>query len=260
METSQTPPEEKPVAATPEQLTSTMHEQDRLFCPAAVLFFCGLFAGLWVLQMVNPLVPKEKAIVHLLCSLMPFAVFAPLAGLIGLLPVSRKLGWRETLGIRSELTLQGHIWANLKMLLILLPASLVLNYISKLLFEQFHLKMSPQAVEEFGQGASGSSYWVVSFVCAVVVSPLAEELLFRQILYRSVRHFMPLWATFLTSLLFALSHGMGQFYAGLFVLSLGFQYARNHGGIVRSILLHAMYNTISMLFLLQSITPSGGTP
>ncbi len=237
-----------------------MHEQDRLFRLATVLFFCGMFAGLGVLQIVNPLVPQEKAITHLLISLLPFAVFAPVAGLIGLIPVSRKLGWRETLGSRPGLSWGGHFWANLKMVLILLPASLVLNYISKLLFEQFNLKMSPQAVEEFGQNASGNAYWVASFLCAVVVSPIAEELLFRQILYRTLRSLMPLWATFLTSLLFALAHGTGQFYAGLLLVGLGFQHARNRGGIVRSILLHAMYNALSFLLIYQSMTSQGGTP
>jgi uncharacterized protein len=85
----------------------------------------------------------------------------------------------------------------------------------------------------------------------VIAAPLAEELLFRGFLQRSLLHHVPVWAAILiSSFAFSLVHG--QFYAipGLMSLSIAFGYIYHRTGSLRTnILLHMANNALTLLIM-----------
>lgn len=105
----------------------------------------------------------------------------------------------------------------------------------------------------------GSSALVLTFISLVILPPIAEEIIFRGIIYTSLKKAMPLWtAVIITSLLFAAGHlpeggSAGLLYVGAidtFSLSLILIYLREKtGGLWSSMTLHAIKNGIAFVAL-----------
>jgi membrane protease YdiL (CAAX protease family) len=112
--------------------------------------------------------------------------------------------------------------------------------------------------------ANGAIELILTFFSLVVLPPIAEEILFRGLLYTNLKRLMPLLpAAIVTSLLFALPHigeggSAGPLYiAGIdtFTLSLFLVYLRERtGGLYASMTLHALKNGLAfiVLFVLHS--------
>ena len=105
--------------------------------------------------------------------------------------------------------------------------------------------------------------WGVTLVAttACLAAPFGEELFFRRILQGWLEKTMPtsngMWAIGLASLAFAAAHaGQGLAYVPLFPLGfvLGWL-ARRTGSIIPSILLHALFNAVSVTLLLAAPLP-----
>jgi membrane protease YdiL (CAAX protease family) len=102
--------------------------------------------------------------------------------------------------------------------------------------------------------------WGISLVVATacVAAPVGEELFFRRILQGWLEKRMPsahgAWAIGTTSLAFAAAHaGQGLAYIPLFPLGVVLGWlARRTGSIVPSILLHALFNGVSVALLLAA--------
>ena len=105
-----------------------------------------------------------------------------------------------------------------------------------------------QVFESLGR-EGGLFYWLFSGLSSVIVAPVAEEVLIRLVLFRCIRSISPLWATFLSSVLFGLMHGQPQYVLSLFFVGLCLQHARALGGLPRSILLHSLYNLVAFILL-----------
>ncbi len=100
---------------------------------------------------------------------------------------------------------------------------------------------------------------LLAFISLVIFPPIAEEIIFRGLIYRSLKKIAPLWiAVILTSLLFAFPHLLEStsskllFIAGLdtFSLSLVLIYLREKtNGLYASMTLHALKNTIAFTAL-----------
>ncbi|HPF35833.1 MAG TPA: CPBP family intramembrane metalloprotease [Candidatus Krumholzibacteria bacterium] len=92
-----------------------------------------------------------------------------------------------------------------------------------------------------------------AWVAVTVAAPLAEEVLFRGLLYRSLRAAWAPWpVAVLTALLFALSHGEPWAMFGL--IALGLLYARLTeltGSILPAVLAHAVHNGLSFALMLH---------
>lgn len=107
--------------------------------------------------------------------------------------------------------------------------------------------------------AHGPWELVMTFISLVVLPPIAEELIFRGLIYSSLKRAMPLWpAVIVTSLLFAAGHlteggSSGLLYIGAidtFSLSLVLIYLREKtGGLWASMTLHALKNAIAFIAL-----------
>lgn len=84
------------------------------------------------------------------------------------------------------------------------------------------------------------------FLGAVVIAPLAEELLFRGLIFRLLRPFGDGWAIPLSSLLFALAHGslFQMPYALVAGLFLAFAAAASHS-LLFPLLFHFLYNLLA---------------
>lgn len=107
---------------------------------------------------------------------------------------------------------------------------------------------------------AGASSLLITFVSLVALPPIVEEITFRGFLYSGLRHRMaPIWATLLTSLLFATPHllessnGQGLLWvAGIdtFILSLVLCYLREKSkSLWASIGVHMVKNSIAFVSL-----------
>jgi hypothetical protein len=92
--------------------------------------------------------------------------------------------------------------------------------------------------------------------CAVVAAPIAEEFLFRRVLQGWLERFEPAWGPsgpiLLSSAAFALAHyGQGLGWIPLFFFGIVCGYlARQTGSIVPGIVLHALFNAVSLIIIL----------
>lgn len=87
-------------------------------------------------------------------------------------------------------------------------------------------------------------------VLAVFIAPLVEELLFRGLLQSAIRSFVkrPWSGIILVSLVFATIHQNAEHWPALFVLGVGLGYAyERSGSLLRPILIHAMFNGLTIL-------------
>jgi len=106
---------------------------------------------------------------------------------------------------------------------------------------------------------SGSLELALIFIGLAIIVPIAEEILFRGLLYTSFKKALPIfWAALATSLIFAAGHlpeggSAGPLYvAGIdtFLLSFFLIYLREKtGSLWSSIALHATKNSIAFLFV-----------
>jgi membrane protease YdiL (CAAX protease family) len=96
---------------------------------------------------------------------------------------------------------------------------------------------------------------------AVVAAPIAEEFLFRRVLQGWLERREPEWGRatpiVLSSLAFALAHvGQGLAWVPLFFFGLVAGYlARQTGSIVPGIILHALFNAVSVVLVLGQTAP-----
>lgn len=109
--------------------------------------------------------------------------------------------------------------------------------------------------------AQAQSGWVVGFALAVaiVAAPVAEEMLFRSVLYQPLRAWLgAVPAALLVSALFALAHGYLLGAANLFIVSLTLvALFERTGTLWAPIAAHAAYNGL-MVLLARSVTLPGG--
>ena len=117
-------------------------------------------------------------------------------------------------------------------------------------------------IVDFLDGQRGAAAVVLVVVSAVVVAPLAEELFFRRVLQGWLEKQLEdeLAPVLISSLAFAAAHAdHGLAFLPLFPLALVLGgIARATGSIVPCILLHGLFNAVSVVLLLAQ--PTGGMP
>lgn len=114
----------------------------------------------------------------------------------------------------------------------------------------------PQSlVVSFG-AHQGLEAFVLDLITGAVVAPLAEEPLFRGLVLAGLAQRVPFAAAaVVSSLLFALTHGVGVL-APIFALGLGLAYLyRRTGTLWAPILAHALVNAISLVILFSLPRP-----
>lgn len=229
-------------------------EQDKAFRFPCFASLCGLISGLLLHQAIKISFNPSSPLIQLLLSLMPFQILGLFLGLCFMYPLQKQFGFRKAFDFpehnESAKIMLNESW---KMLLIIYPSIFIVNFISTFLCEAAGIKLQPQALEMLGNSDSGWLFWSISGFSAVILAPIAEEILFRILIYRTIRSFCPIWAAAVTSLFFAMMHGHPQFLAGLFIIGMGLQKARQAGGIPRAILLHSIYNLVAFISILIKV-------
>ena len=115
--------------------------------------------------------------------------------------------------------------------------------------------MQPQEVVRFLQEAEGPRDKLAVIVMAVVVAPVAEEVIFRGYLYPVVKRYAGAFVSIaVTSLLFAVLHGHAASVPALFTLALCLALAyEKTGSLLVPMIMHAVFNAVSIagiMFLL----------
>ena len=112
--------------------------------------------------------------------------------------------------------------------------------------------VGPQKIAAFASDCPGWVFLVVLFT-AGVLAPIAEELAFRRVIYDTVKEYAPrkkYVPAVITSLVFALSHGIIWQSVILFFLALILQWQCGKGSLTRSVLMHASFNWCSLVILI----------
>jgi membrane protease YdiL (CAAX protease family) len=159
--------------------------------------------------------------------------------------------WSEFLGLNRPHLQRAVIFA-LVIGLLVLPMVLMLNEWATRLMNSLGTKAVPQPSMKVLESTVGLGQRLCFGVAAIVVAPVAEEALFRGILYSYVKQQgHRLLALFGTSLLFAASHSnLGTFVPlTFFALVLVFVYEKTDK-LLAPILTHALFNLVNFLFFL----------
>lgn len=141
-----------------------------------------------------------------------------------------------------------------------LPAYLVLYLAVVNIAIYFFPSLNVNQKQQLGfNNPAGAEQLILTFISLVILPPIAEEIIFRGLIYTSLKRTMPLWgAVILTSLLFAAGHlaeggSSGPLYIAAldtFSLSLILIYLREKtGGLYASMTLHAIKNLIAFTAL-----------
>ncbi len=140
-------------------------------------------------------------------------------------------------------------------LLALLAAYPVLMLVQSMVLGVSGGDLRPQEVVEFLQNADTPRDRIAVMVMAVVVAPVAEEMIFRGYLYPAGKRYVgPFLSLGASSLLFAALHGHAASLPALFTLAvcLGLAYEKT-GTLLVPMVMHAVFNAVSVaaiLFLL----------
>lgn len=140
-------------------------------------------------------------------------------------------------------------------LLALAAAYPVLLLVQAMVYGVAGTDVQPQEVVRFLQEASTPRDRLAVMVMAVVVAPLAEEVIFRGYLYPVGKRYLgPFVSLGITSLLFAVLHGHAASIPALFALAvcLGLAYEKS-GSLLVPMIMHAVFNAVSIagiMFLL----------
>jgi membrane protease YdiL (CAAX protease family) len=211
----------------------------------AIPFYAGFLLGLWAESIAGP-PPDDLTAGQVLVAGLSFQ--GATLVLIGFFLRGHLVGWKEGFGFGNHLrqTLLAGVFAAC----LFFPVGLALQGESARLME--HYKMEPKE-QEAVRALATSTTWTyplsLGFV-AVLLAPLAEETLFRGILYPAIKFAgFPRLAWLATSLLFAAVHLSVVTFVPLFLLAvlLTFLYERTNN-LAASITAHALFNTLNFVW------------
>ena len=162
-------------------------------------------------------------------------------------------GWRESLGLNDP-HWRRNLWLTIGVLLAALLVTLGLKYISEIALQKMGWKIEDQrAVEMFGNVKSVGLKVYLGFF-AVIIAPMAEEFIFRGVLFSSIQKLgWPKCAWLVPSLLFALIHNNAPIFLPLFVFALALTWLyQKTGGLFAPMLAHSLFNATNLVLLFLS--------
>jgi len=215
----------------------------------ALYSFLALFAGSVIAMAATRRIPCDDRMLRLVISLLSIQAFCLVAMLLSLIPLMRRHGIRQSLGMPSTMpSLRESLKHIAFSLLILYPAILLVTPAANWFCRRLNIPIVEQAFAKLPPDA-GLPYIVLLVLACVIVAPATEETMMRLILFRAIRSRWRSGAFFLAPAVFAVCHGCPQYTPGLFLVGLALQMAQRKGGLPLSISLHAAYNAISLIML-----------
>ena len=171
-----------------------------------------------------------------------------------LIPVLLRLNqihWRDAFGLRKVDFFRALAWA-MAALIVVLPVVLTLNFLSETALEKAGWQPKSQAAVELLNDAPLWPTGIYLGVFAVVLAPVAEEFIFRGVLFPFVKQLgWPKLAWFGVSFLFALIHGAAAIFIPLFVLALALTWLyEKTGNLLAPIVVHGLFNAANLALLI----------
>lgn len=178
-------------------------------------------------------------------------VFMQLAG-IGFafwLAKHHQLRWREAFGGLGDPA--NSIALPLLTNMALLPVILLVLALSKLLLNQLGINEGPQQAVQTVTMASSSVELFLQGLSVILLAPIAEEVIFRGIIYNTAKQINTRTAAIIISgILFAAVHGQWTLVPPLFILSLALVWVfEKSGTILAPIVLHAAFNAVNFILM-----------
>ena len=176
-------------------------------------------------------------------ALLPFFLWA------------HRVDWRTAFGWRDE-HLKRTLGRTLLTLLLVFPIVMVLQSVSAEVLEKLGRSSENQLAVDLILNAK--SPWLRAYLgfFAVVLAPVAEEFVFRGVLYPFVKQLgFPKLAWVGVSLLFAFIHDDAQIFVPLFVLALALTWLYERtDNLLAPILMHGLFNAANLVLLLVITT------
>ena len=164
--------------------------------------------------------------------------------------------WSDAFGFRNP-----RLWHTILLAaaatVLALPVAWLLGRGSAELMRLVHWQPETQSPVEILQGTTSLGARIVFGVVAIGLAPLAEEVLFRGVLYSIVRQYgFPRLALWGTSLLFALTHLNAMTFVPLLILAviLVFLY-ENTRNLLAPVLTHSLFNAVNFFCLVVDSPP-----
>lgn len=161
-----------------------------------------------------------------------------------------QVDWRDALGFRNKNWLPA-LSLGLALALVILPIALPLQSLSISLMDKIGWKPQSEIAVTLITGASSCAAGIYLGIFAIVIAPVAEEFIFRGILFPFLKqHGMPRTAWFGLNLFFAFIHADAAIFIPLFVFSLALTWLyEKTDNLLAPIFAHALFNAANLLLL-----------
>jgi membrane protease YdiL (CAAX protease family) len=163
-----------------------------------------------------------------------------------------QMDWRDAFGLRRK-NLTRALLAALVVAIVILPVALLLESGSAALMEKFGWPPEDEAAVRLLTDAKSLELRVYLGLFAVVLAPVAEEFIFRGMLYPFLKQIgWPRLAVFGVSFLFAAIHMDVAIFLPLFVLALALTWLYEFtDNLLAPIAAHSLFNTANLVILLS---------
>ncbi len=170
--------------------------------------------------------------------------------LVGVLLFRRGISWGDAFGLGTP-RLGFSVGIGVLVGLLVLAPAWALGQLSALVLEGIGFPVKPQQAVQMVQSAASTGERALTALMAVGLAPVVEEVLFRGIIYPTVKQVgYPRIAIWGTAFFFAAIHGTPAIFVPLFFLGalLAHLYERT-GTLLVPITVHAMFNLVNFLWL-----------
>lgn len=164
------------------------------------------------------------------------------------------IGWREISGLET-MRLSRQLGLVFVVLAVALPVMFGLKFLSEFALKKMGWPVEDQHAVELILAAKSTALKVYLGFFAVVLAPLAEEFIFRGLLYSGAKKLgWPKCGWILVSLLFALIHTSAPIFLPLFVfaLALTWLYEKTEG-LLAPVIAHSLFNAANLGLLIIQV-------
>ena len=221
-------------------------------------FFAAQILGVMVVQGYSSALSKDEVkqpanVLIMLAGTLMYQGVTLVA--VGVFLRMHRTTWSEAFGFTTQRLVRTLVLAVLATAIVL-PIMLGLGRVSQLVLEGMgHSAEVQQSVKSF-QSTETLGQQIFFVIVTVLVAPVLEEVLFRGILYPSIKQAgFPKIALWSTSIIFALSHANAMAFVSLLFMAviLVFLYETTEN-LLAPFVTHALFNATNVAFLLREMS------